>query len=89
MGLRQAALYSVMFWGTACFEEVKDLEICQISKKGASYELCILKGKANQTRKLQKCIIHPNALEYMENYYPVAILDAYLAARHTLGPASD
>ena len=31
VGLRQAALYIVMFWGTAHFEEVKVLEILQIS----------------------------------------------------------
>ena len=30
VGLWQAALNSVMFWGSACFEKVKDLEICQI-----------------------------------------------------------
>ena len=33
VGLRHAALYSVMFWGTACFEEVKDFDLCQISKR--------------------------------------------------------
>ena len=54
MGLCQAALYAVIFWGTARFEEVRELEIRQIVKKGASYEIKIYKGKANQTRKLQK-----------------------------------
>ena len=33
MGLRQAALYALMFWGTARFEEVRELEMRQIMKK--------------------------------------------------------
>ena len=65
--MRQAALYAVMYWGPARFEEVIELEIRQIVKKGATYEIKIYNSKANQTRKLQKCIIHPNALEYLGN----------------------
>ena len=53
-----------MYYGTARFEELKELELRQISKKGASIEIQIRKGKQNQTRKLQRCIIHPNSLEY-------------------------
>ena len=88
MGLRQAALYALMFWGTARFEEVKELENRQIVKKGASYEIKIYKGNTNKTRKLQKCIIHANALQYLGNYCPVALLDFYLGARVKLGYAS-
>ena len=44
VGLHQAALYAVMYWGTARFEEVRKLEIRQIVKKGASYEIKIHKG---------------------------------------------
>ena len=62
VGIRQAAIYVLMYWGTARFEEVKELELRQARKKGASLEISILKGKKNQTRKLQRCIIHPNAL---------------------------
>ena len=89
VGLRQAALYALMFWGTARFEEVRELEMRQIMKKGASYEIKIYKGKANQTRKLQKCIIHPNALEYLRNYCPVTLLHSYLAAHTELGHPSN
>ena len=85
MGLPQAGLYAVIYWGTARFEEVRELDIRQIVKKRVSYEIKIYKGKANQTRKLQKCIIHPNALQYLGNYCPVALLDSYLAARVKLG----
>ena len=45
VGIRQAAIYAMMFWGTARFEEVKELELRQICKKGASLEIKILKGK--------------------------------------------
>ena len=61
----------------------------QIMKKWTSYEIKIYKGKANQTRKLQKCIIHPNALEYLGNYCPVALLDSYLVSRVKLGHTSN
>ena len=45
IGLRQAALYNLMLWVIAQYEEYKDLGIGQISKRGASYELLILKDK--------------------------------------------
>ena len=45
VGIRQAAIYAMMYWGTARFEEVKELELRQICKKGASLEIKILKGK--------------------------------------------
>ena len=49
VGIRQAAIYALMYLGTARFEEVKELELRQICKKGASLEIKILKGKNNQT----------------------------------------
>ena len=64
VGIRQAAIYAMMYWGMARFEEVKELQLRQICKKGASLEIKILKGKNNQTRKLQRCVIHPNSLHY-------------------------
>ena len=51
VGIRQAAVYALMYYLTARFEEVKDLELRQICKKGASLEVLIYKGKKNQTRK--------------------------------------
>ena len=45
VGIRQAAIYALMYWGTARFEEVKELELRQICKKGAPLEIEILKGK--------------------------------------------
>ena len=63
VGLCRAALYAIMYWGTARVEEVRELEIRQIVKKEASYEIKIHKDIVNQTRKLQKGIIHPNALQ--------------------------
>ena len=88
VGIRQAALYAAMYWGTARFEEIIPLQIRQIVKKGASLELQIRKGKKNQTKKLQRCIVHPNAKAYAGNFCPVAILDTYLAARLKMVPAS-
>ena len=66
-----------------------ELEIRQIVEKGASYEIKIYKGKASQTRKLQKCIIHPNVLQYLGDYCQVALLDSYMAACVDLGYASN
>ena len=60
-----------MYYSTARFEEVKELELRQISKRGASIEIHIHKGKQNQTRKLQRCIIHHNSLEYQGKMCPV------------------
>ena len=37
VSLRQAALYCAMYWGTARFKEVIDLEIQQILKKRSFY----------------------------------------------------
>ena len=34
VGNRQAAIYALMYWGTARFKEVKELELRKISKKG-------------------------------------------------------
>ena len=33
VGIRQAAIYAMMYWGTARFEDVKVLELRQICKK--------------------------------------------------------
>ena len=74
-----------MYYLTARFEEVKDLELRQIFKKGASLEVHIYKGKKNQTRKLQRCIIHPNSLSYQGKICPVSLLDSYLVHRNSLG----
>ena len=68
VGIRQAALYAAMYWGTARFEEIVALEIHQLVKKGASIELQIRKGKTNQDRKLQRCIVHPNARSAAGNF---------------------
>ena len=64
VGIRQAAIYAMMYWGTARFEGFKELQLRQICKKGASLEIKILKGKNNQTRKLQRCVIFPNSLPF-------------------------
>ena len=74
-----------MYYGTARFEELKELELRQISKKGASIEIQIRKGKQNQTRKLQRCIIHPNSLEYRGKMCPVKLIVCYLSLCHKLG----
>ena len=79
----------MMYWGTARFEEVKELELRQICKKGASLEIKILKGKKNQTRKLQRCVIHPNSLHYQGRMCPVDLIDSYLVHRNNLGHNSD
>ena len=41
VGIRQAAVYAPMYYITARFKEVKDLELRQICKKGASLEVLI------------------------------------------------
>ena len=85
VGIRQAAVYALMYYLTARFKEVKDLELRQIFTKGAMLEVHIYKGKRNQTRKLQRCVIHPNSLSYQGKICPVSLLDTYLAHRNSLG----
>ena len=75
VGVRYSTLYTIMFYGTARFEELKDLELWQISKKGTSFEIQIYKGNQNQTQKLQRCIIHRNSLEYTGNICLVKLID--------------
>ena len=36
LGIRQAVIYALMYWATAQFEEVHELELRKIWKKGAS-----------------------------------------------------
>ena len=85
VGIRQAAIYALMYWGTARFEEVRELELRQVCKKGASLEISILKGKKNQTRRLQRCIIHPNALHHKGKMCPVDLIDSYMVHHKNLG----
>ena len=49
VGIRQAAIYTLMYGARAQFKEVQELDHRQICKKGASLEIKILKGKKNQT----------------------------------------
>ena len=79
----------MMYWGTGRFEDVKELQLRQICKKGASLEIKILKGKKNQTRKLQRCVIHPNSLKYQGKMCPVALIELYLTLCYKLGHNSD
>ena len=65
MGLCQAAMYMVMYWGIARFEEIADLFIRQVKKKGASFMLLIQKRKTSKVFKLQRCVVHPNSREYL------------------------
>ena len=64
VGIRQAALYAALYWGTAHFEEIVPLQICQLVKKGASFELQICKGKKNQTKSCKGalCILMPRLM---------------------------
>ena len=82
---RQAAIYALMYYIIAQFKEVKELELRQICKKGASIEVLIYKGKGNQKRQLQRCVIHPNSMSYQGKTCPVALLDDYLALCHSFG----
>ena len=85
VGIRQATIYALMYWGIGRFEEVKKLELRQICKKGASLKISILKVKENQTRKLQRYIIHPNSLHHKAKMCPVYLIDSYLVHRKNLG----
>ena len=73
---------------SAHFEEVRQLELGQIGKKGVSMELLIYKGKKNQTRQLQRVIIHPHSMKHTGKGCPVALLDDYLGFRYSLGQDS-
>ena len=82
---RQAAIYALMYYMSTSFEEVKELELKQIGKKGVSMELLVYKGKKNQTRQLQRVVIHPNSMSHTGKTCLVALLDDYLALCHSLG----
>ena len=45
VGQRQAVIYEIMYWATAHFEEIKDLELRQINKKGLSWNLKFIRAK--------------------------------------------
>ncbi len=85
VGIRQAAICALMYYLTARFEEVKVLELRQLCAKGASLEVQIFKGKRNQKRKLQRCIIHPISSDTQGQTCPVYLLNKYLAHRSSLG----
>ena len=85
VGIRQAAIYALMYYLTARFEEVKVLELRQLCTKGASLEVQIFKGKRNQKRKLQRCVIHPISSSSQGQTCPVYLLNKYLAHRSSLG----
>merc|ERR1712237_7693 len=70
---RQAALYVIMYWCTARFEEAAALTVGQVVKRGLSLQVNIKKGKKNQEKKLQQCSIHPNSLGSSGNFDPVLI----------------
>ena len=89
VGIRQAAIYALMYWGTARFEEVRELELRQISKNRAYLEISIPKRKKNRTRRLQRCIIHPNTLHHKEKMCSVDFIDSYLVHCKNLGHNSD
>ena len=79
---RQVAIYALMYYMSARFEEVRKLELRQISKKGVSMELLIYKGKKNQTRQLQRVVIHPNSMSHTGKKYPFALLVDYSFRSH-------
>ena len=78
-----------MYYISARFEEVKELELRQIGKKGVSMELLVYKGKNNQTRQLQRVVIHPNSMSHTGKTCPFALLDDYLSFSHSLGHDSE
>ena len=81
VGLRQAAMYIIMYWCTARFEEADDLRIGQIVKRGSSLQVNIKKGKMNQDRRLQQMYIHPNSSGQVGNFDPVNVLEEYITIR--------
>ena len=53
VGLRQAALYTSMYWGTARFEEVQDIHIGAVSERGTSLQILIKKVRGIRTERLK------------------------------------
>ena len=60
---------------TALFWEFMELELKQICNKGAVLKIKIFKGISNHFRKLLRCFIHPNYLEFLGKICPVALID--------------
>ena len=89
VGIRQVAIYTLMCWGPAKFEEIQELELRQVRKIGTSLETFILKGKRTHSRSLKRCIIHPTSLHEKGKMCPVDLIDSYLVHRKSLGHNSD
>ena len=61
------------------------MELRQIVPKGASLEVTILKGKKNQKKKAQRCVIHPISSDAKGQTCPVYLIQKYLDHRASLG----
>ena len=85
VGIRQAAMYALKYYLTAQFEEVRGLELRQIVTQGASLEVTILKGRNNQKKKAQRCVIHPISSAAKGQTCPVYLIQKYLDHRASLG----
>merc|ERR1712121_322529 len=85
VGIRQAAMYALKYYLNAQFEEVSLLELRQIVTRGASLEVTILKGKKNQKKTVQRCVIHPTSSDTRGQTCPVFLIQTYLAHRVSLG----
>merc|ERR1712240_700404 len=89
VGIRQAAIYVLKYYLTARFEEIRGLELRQISTKGASLEVTILKGKKNQKKKAQRCVIHPISSDAKGQTCLVYLIQKYLDHCASLGHSGE
>ena len=71
---RQVALYIILYWCSARFEEAATLSVGEIFNGRLSLHFNIKKGKKNQWNKLQLCWIHHNFSGSLGNFDPVFYL---------------
>ena len=82
VGLRQAALYVLQYWGTARFMEIQEMQIGHLISKGVYFELILFKSRGDKPKKREVILVNPTPAKYANTFCPVAILSAYSTARY-------
>ena len=65
------------------------MQIGHVIQKGVSFDLIIPKYRGHKPKRNELAIVHPTLRSFPENFCPMAILSAYLAARKRLARAAD
>ena len=79
------AVYMLLYWGTARFEEVQEWKTDNLFHRGSHFEVVLLKQRSVDKPKVMEIIpIYPTSTEYPNTFCPVAILTSYCTERNKL-----